>query len=350
MVYKKNLVILIPGFPKDETDSTCLPFHQAFICNLTKQYINWDITVLALQYPFQASSYFFNAVPVISFAGKNKGGISKLLLRRKVYKTLETIHKEKKIDALLSCWCGETALIGNSFARKHTISHRCWLMGQDAKKANNYVKKIKPATTELIALSDFLQNEFEKNHGIRPAKVVPPGIKMNLFSNQTVEKDIDLLAVGSLIPLKQFEIFIEVAAAIKNSIPSLKAVLIGDGPEKEKLAGLIHKLNLSQLITVTGELPHTETMHYMHRSKVFLHPSGYEGFGLVNLEALYAGATVISFVQPMKAPIQNWQIVPDKETMITEAVKILHSPEKGESSIPYKIEDTVKNIMELFTA
>jgi glycosyltransferase involved in cell wall biosynthesis len=350
MADKKNLVILIPGFPNDETDSTCLPFHQAFICNLAKQYVDWDITVLALQYPFQASSYFFHAIPVISFGGKNKGGTSKLLLRLKVYKKLKSIHKEKKIDALLSCWCGETALIGNSFARKHTIPHRCWLMGQDAKKENNYVKKIKPAATELIALSDFLQNEFEKNHGIRPATVVPPGIEMNLFSNQSVEKDIDLLAVGSLIPLKQFEIFIEVVAIIKNSIPSLKAVLIGDGPEKEKLVGLIHKLNLSQQITITGELPHTEAIHYMYRSKVFLHPSGYEGFGLVNLEALYAGAKVISFVQPMKAPIQNWQIVPDKETMITEAVRILHSPERKAISIPYKIEDTVKNIIELFIA
>jgi glycosyltransferase involved in cell wall biosynthesis len=350
MVERKKLVILIPGFPKDETDSTCLPYHQAFICNLAKQYIDWDITVLALQYPFQASSYFFHAIPVISFGGKNKGGVSKLLLRRKVYKRLETIHREKKIDGLLSFWFGECAHTGNSFARKHSIQHYCWLMGQDARKENKYVRKIRPATNELIALSDFLQNEFEKNHGIRPATVVPPGIEMNQFSNQSVEKDIDLLAVGSLIPLKQFEIFIEVAAILKNSIPSLKAVLIGDGPEKEKLVGLIQKLNLSQQITLTGELSHPETMHYMYRSKVFLHPSGYEGFGLVNLEAIYAGAKVISFVQPMKAPIQNWQIVPDKETMITEAVKILHYPVKREISIPYKIEDTVKKIMELFTA
>ena len=85
MADKKKLVILIPGFPKDETDSTCLPFHQTFVRHLAQQYSNWDITVLALQYPFEASSYFFHTVPVISFAGKNKGGIFKLLLRRKLY-------------------------------------------------------------------------------------------------------------------------------------------------------------------------------------------------------------------------------------------------------------------------
>ncbi|MBK9485561.1 MAG: hypothetical protein IPO01_10185 [Chitinophagaceae bacterium] len=59
---------------------------------------------------------------------------------------------------------------------------------------------------ELIALSDFLQTEFEKNYGIKPAFVIPPGIDSKQFISPIKEKDIDLLAAGSLIPLKQFEI------------------------------------------------------------------------------------------------------------------------------------------------
>jgi len=42
-----------------------------------------------------------------------------------------------------------------------------------------------------------------------------------------------------LIPLKQYAIFIEVIAEIKkNYSHGSKAVLIGDGPEKEKLVGV----------------------------------------------------------------------------------------------------------------
>jgi hypothetical protein len=38
-----------------------------------------------------------------------------------------------------------------------------------------------------------------------------------------------------------------------------------------------------------------------------------KGFGYVNLEALYAGASVVSFVRPMDEPIPNWHIANNEE-------------------------------------
>ena len=57
----------------------------------------------------------------------------------------------------------------------------------------------------------------------------------------------------------------------------------------------------------------------------------YEGFGVVCIEALQAGCQVISFTQPMKKNIPNWQIVSDKQEMIGKAVSVLksnHNPER----------------------
>jgi len=44
-------------------------------------------------------------------------------------------------------------------------------------------------------------------------------------------------------------------------------------------------------------LAHPELLEWMQRGKVFLHPSSYEGFGIVCIEALCSGAEVISFVK-----------------------------------------------------
>ncbi|HLG39840.1 MAG TPA: glycosyltransferase family 4 protein, partial [Chitinophagaceae bacterium] len=263
---------------------------------------------------------------------------------------LKKIHRTNKISGLLSFWYGECALTGKNFADTNDIKHYCWMWGQDAKKENRYPNRIKLKAGELIAFSDFLQSEFEKNHGARPLHVITPGIDIKEFSFSNAEKDIDIVAAGSLIPLKQYDVLIKVITEIKKSASSLKAVLIGDGPERKNLQILAASSGLQSNITLTGELPHPELLQWMQRAKVFLHTSSYEGFGIVCLEALCSGAEVISFVKPMNESIENWHIVASKDEMIQKAVEILtKSKADYKSVIPYTIEQSVQKMSELFS-
>ena len=345
---KKTLVILTPGFPKDEDDTTCLPLQQQLVLSLKKLDPELNIIVLSFQYPYYVKTYKWHDITVMSFNGRNKGGLSKLLLRQKINKALKKINNEYQVLGLLSFWYNECGWIGKKFGEKNGIKHYGWILGQDARKQNKYPGRLKPKPNELIALSDFIQDEFEKNHGTRPFTVITPGVALDL-SSPLQEKDIDVLAVGSLIPLKQWGILIEIIAEIKKSSSNIKAMLIGDGPEKEKLQALVSKLALENNITLTGELPHDEVLKFMQRAKVFLHPSSYEGFGVVCLEALSGGAKVISFVKPMKQEISNWHHVNSKEEMKLKAFDILQNPgERYEKLIPFTMNDTAKKIMRLF--
>ena len=220
-------------------------------------------------------------------------------------------------------------------------------MGQDAKAGNKYVKRISPRPGDLIALSDSLADELEKNYGLRPGKVIPPGIIPANDTNN--ERDIDLLAVGSLITLKNFDLFIEVVNQIKKELPGVKAILVGEGPERKYLEDMVVKLNLQNTIEVKGELSHDEVIAIMCRSKLLLHTSCYEGFPGVCNEALSAGARVISFVRPMHEGINNWIIVSNKEEMIKETLSILKSDNIDFKSFVYRsTEQTVQDIMKTF--
>ena len=87
----------------------------------------------------------------------------------------------------------------------------------------------------------------------------------------------------------------------------------------------------------------------MQKAKLLLHPSSYEAFGMVCLEALATGAGVISFVKPMNRQVENWYIVKSKEEMIQRAAKILNDTNNGFSKVmPYKIGQTVEKFAELF--
>ena len=151
-----TLVVLIPGFPESEADSTCLPVQQTFILSLKKQYPQLEIIILSFQYPYHTKNYTWFDIPVIPFSGRNKGGIKKLLVRKKIKTVLKEIHSTKKITGILSFWCTECAFVGKSFAEKYSIKHFSWICGQDARKINHYIKKLKPVPAELIALSVFL--------------------------------------------------------------------------------------------------------------------------------------------------------------------------------------------------
>ncbi len=348
MSNKEILIILSPGFPESEADSTCLPMQQQFVKALKEMYPGLDIVVLTFQYPYHQKEYKWFEVKVIPFGGRNKGGLQKLLLRKKINSTLKKLFRERKVAGVFSFWYNECAFIGKRFADKYGVKHYCWILGQDARKGNRYPKLLPPLSNELVALSDFIQNEFERNHGIKPRFVIPPGIDETLFARIPKEKDIDLLGVGSLIPLKQYDIFLEIAAELKKQMPGIKVLLVGKGPEKEKLQSLIRKSKLDGTVTMTGELPYSEVLKQMQRAKVFLHPSSYEGFGCVCLEALRAGAHVISFCKPMNMQITHWHIVKDKDAAIAKAQKILsnqhteYNPVKG-----FSINNTVTAMMKL---
>jgi hypothetical protein len=211
----KTILILTPGFAKDETDTTCLPFQQVFLRTFRQLFPSQKIIIVSFQYPYTECNYQWHGMNVVSMGGKNHGGFHRQLLWEKVRRKLKRIYTENNITAVLSFWCGECSLVAQQFAKKHKIPWFCWIPGQDAKKDNSYVKRIQPASGSLIALSDFIADEFERNHGIRPAHIIPPGIEEPQPGKPLPEKDIDIVGAGSLIPLKQYDVFIEIMKGLE---------------------------------------------------------------------------------------------------------------------------------------
>jgi glycosyltransferase involved in cell wall biosynthesis len=345
---QKTLIILSPGFPVNEEDSTCLPAQQSFVSALNKKFPDLKIIILAFEYPFARSEYLWHNNSVISFAGKNKSKLFRLMTWRRIWRKLKEIKKQENIIGVLSFWCTETALLGKLFAKKFKLKHYCWILGQDARKGNRMIRFIKPKAEELIAMSDSLAAEFFSNYKIHPKHIITNGIDPGSFPQNKFEKDIDISAAGSLIPLKRYDVFINVINQINKNIPSLKAILLGKGEEEKKLRSLIEKFGLQNNITLTGEIPHAEILKIMQRTKIFLHTSSYEGFSGACLEALYAGAHVISFCEPMKQKIDHWHIVKDEKEMIAKAIELLtNSSTDFTPVLPFTMEKAAKQMMSL---
>ena len=344
-----SLVILTPGFPENERDTSCLPFLQSLIRTINKDFSFIKIIVVTFQYPFTTTEYHWNGNTVFPFGGRNKGKLFRRLLWFRVWRKLKKIRNENNLIGLFSLWLGECALTGHDFGNIFGIPHYCWIAGQDAKPGNKFVTKINPGSHELIAISDFIADEFFKNYLVRPDHVIPNGIERELFESISYQRTIDVLGAGSLIPLKQYDIFIDCITQIKKCFPHICSIIAGKGDEARNLEMKIREYGLENNIFLNGEMEHQNLLLLMQQSKIFLHPSSYEGFSMVCLEALYTGCHVISFCKPMNKDFENWHIVKNEEEMICKTIEILTDPVfEFKSSIPYSINETANSIMGLF--
>ena len=345
----KTLIILSPGFPANEGDSTCIPPQQVFVKNLKLIFPGLNIIVLAFEYPFFSLPYQWNNITVIPFGGRNRAKLFRLRNWVSIRATLTRLNKQNHLLGLLSFWMGDRAFIGNAFAKKHNLPHFCWLLGQDARPGNKYFRLTKPESRSLIALSDFIAGEFIKNYGISPAHIIPVGIDPGMFNTPPHVRDIDILGAGSLIPLKQFSKLINLVKNLHSAFPGIKAVICGNGPEQQLLENMISEHHLENNVELVGELPHEHVLGLMQRAKIFVHPSSYEGLGVVCLEALHAGAQVVSFVRPMNAEIKNWHVAHAQGDMLNIVKALLQNPALDHTPVtPYLVADACKAMMKLF--
>jgi glycosyltransferase involved in cell wall biosynthesis len=301
-------------------------------------------------FPPKKTEYTWHGIKVLSFDGKHLPNIRRLSLFFAIWKALKKIKKENNVIGLLSFWCRECALVGKWFAKWNSLKHFCWICGQDARKMNKMVKLIRPKAGELIAMSNFLAVEFERNHSIKPAHIIPNAIDPSSFPAVTMERDIDILGAGSFEPLKQYDLFTRIVKEVQQKLPRVRAYHCGIGVEKENVQLLIKELKLENSLQLLGGKTHEELIGLMQRTKVFLHPSNYEGFSTVCLEALYAGAHVVSFCDPMEGNIAHWHIVQTKEEMIEKSLEILQQPHTEYTSVlVHSMDETVKAVMKLFS-
>ena len=345
----ETLVVLSPAFPRNASDTAWVPAQQILVKELKNQFPHLEIVVLSFLYPYEKCEYDWNGVKVIAFDGIHKRKLKRLWLWSSIWKKLKELKRKNKVIGIFSFWCGECALVGSWFAKLNRLTHYCWICGQDARRSNKFVKWIRPGSEELIAISDFLIDEFYNSHGIKPSHFIPIAIDKKMFPEFPTERSIDIIGAGSLSYQKNYDQFVSMIDELKKQFPDIKAIHCGSGEDETNVKEMIKKLNLENNLSLLGMIPHPEVLRVMQNSKILLHPSSYEGFGMVCLEALYAGAQVISFVRPMKREIDNWHIVNTKEEMVAEASRLLQAPSFSHKRVlVFSVEDSAKKIMELF--
>jgi glycosyltransferase involved in cell wall biosynthesis len=162
------------------------------------------------------------------------------------------------------------------------------------------------------------------------ASIIPAGIDLASFAPRPVERVYDVIFVGRLEPAKGCDLLQEVLVRLIGARPGTRAVVVGDGPLREPLAGRLEAAGVARNVEMPGRRDDVE--EWLSRSRVFLLTSPSEGLAIALLEAMCAGVVpVVSDVGELGDVVrsgENGFLVPSRrpDDYVARVVEVLEEP------------------------
>jgi N-acetyl-alpha-D-glucosaminyl L-malate synthase BshA len=214
------------------------------------------------------------------------------------------------------------------------------LVGRDSsfKPVIQYCLEMSDAVTSV---SESLKRDTIEHFQIqREIQVIPNFIQLEEYSTDTnlalrrryaLDDEFVLCHISNFRKVKRVEDVVHIFKHINDVYPS-KLILVGDGPERQKVEELCRSLGTCDRVILLGKMQATHLP--LSISDLFLLPSETESFGLAALEAMAAGVPVISSNTGglPEVNIEDYSgylaDVGDVETMAQKALHILSSKDR----------------------
>lgn len=123
------------------------------------------------------------------------------------------------------------------------------------------------------------------------AAIIPAGVDLASFAPRPVERVNDVIFVGRLLPAKGCDLLEDVLIRLVERRPQTRAVVLGDGPLRARLAAAFERAGVAGRIEMPGRRDDVE--EWLARSRAFLLTSPSEGLSIALLEAMCAGVVPV---------------------------------------------------------
>ena len=124
-------------------------------------------------------------------------------------------------------------------------------------------------------------------NGVDTVRFRPPG-------NRRGSRPPTLVVPRRLVPKNGVEYFVRALPEIRRRVHGVRARLIGDGPERERLEMLARELRVEESLEFVGARPHAEMPELLGSGDLAIFPSLMEATSVAALEAMACGLPVVA--------------------------------------------------------
>ena len=137
--------------------------------------------------------------------------------------------------------------------------------------------------------------------GIRTV-VIPNAINKEFIGRRRNNSETSkrIVAVGRFTEQKNFKLLIESFSEIYKEYPDYRLVLYGEGPQKDELQDLAHRLGISEAVEMPGYV--SDIQEKISNATMFVLSSNYEGIPNSLMEAMALGLPCIATDCPVGGP------------------------------------------------
>jgi polysaccharide biosynthesis protein PelF len=201
---------------------------------------------------------------------------------------------ERRIELLMADWVADTIDKGHGLSDPRIDLRDMWIRAFEA-----YARTCYETMTDVITLySDNQQPQRLLGADERKLKVIANGIDVDRFSKIPPAADDarpTIALIGRVVPIKDVKTFIEAAKLLKDSVPEVRAWVLGptdEDPEYyRECAAVVAELGLEDTVIFTGPV---NILEYLGQIHVMVLTSLSESQPLVVLEAGAAGIPFVS--------------------------------------------------------
>ncbi len=182
------------------------------------------------------------------------------------------------------------------------------LIGQNALARSSMLKAAEQASACVGVSAALVQVLREWGVPQRKLHVIRNGVDLTRFQmmdrlearkrvGQHLKQSIGgplLLSVGNLVELKGHALLIEAVGALRERLPALRLLIVGEGPERSHLEQLIERLSLKDRVHLVGVVPNAALSAWYSAADLKVLVSSREGLPNVLLEALACGTPVLA--------------------------------------------------------
>ena len=158
-------------------------------------------------------------------------------------------------------------------------------------------------SVKVIAVSHGVKEDLCVNKGVSENKITVIHNPVDIaFSNLDYEQNIirewksfsgaKFISVGTLNAQKNYTYLLDALLVLKSKGFEFKHLILGEGPTRKDLTNKIERLGLEENVYLAGSVD--QPINLIKEADTFILSSKFEGFGLVIVEALAAGTTIVS--------------------------------------------------------
>jgi len=228
--------------------------------------------------------------------------------------------------------------------------------------AYRYMRYISKRTSALVSCSNKAIDFYQKCKVTKPVTIVPNSVELDAFDPQRFPADSSIeirkkyaippdalvgIFVGRLGQEKSVDLLIDYWSEHFVGQKSIRLLIVGEGPDKEKLMEHARIKGVEHLITFTGRVEHEEVMPIYLASNFYISASLSEMMSISMLEGMAAGLLVIQRYDPVNAhQIQegiNGFNYNNSQEMADYVLKMASLPPENRVKIREKVRESVKS-------